>query len=236
MKIASINIYVGNSQPEKDIAFIKSLDLDAIGFQEAHAVTDKLERGLDNHAILWGRGGGKPAREVTAALNTNDHNLIGSYGEEVSSVEPKDETMVFKDRWITVVKFEEKKSRRKYALLNYHGNAAIQDDNGNLLTNVKRVYQWLRAARTIQKTIKGLQKNGYRVFVTGDFNYRRFNTKGFVLNYWSPQRIFNRCNLNFAESGLDYVAWPKIMRRKRQYLIPTTRTGADHPWVVVELY
>lgn len=235
MRLASINIYVGNKQLQKDVALIKTLDLDVAGYQEAHNAADELAKGLPFNDILWDDKT-KSSREVLVSLNLRRNRLVGVTGREVSSVSPKEETKVFKPRSINVVKFINKNDGHKYALLNYHGNAAVQDRETGVLLKAKRVVQWVRAAGIIQRRIKQLQKAGYRVLVTGDFNYRRFpRYSKFVLDYWSPQRIFRRRGLEWVEHGLDYIAWPEKMREVKTVTVPTSQHGGDHDWVVVHL-
>lgn len=230
MRIASVNFYVFNKQPHKDTARLRRLNLDIIGFQEAQNDLHNIREGLPEHRILWNRKVNTyGAREVAVAIR-KDVRLLSATGREVSDLEPGEERKVFKSRWMTVVRF--KRHGRKVAVINYHGNATIQDKRGYLLRNAERVREWLEASVIIQRRIKQLQRNGFDVFVTGDWNYRR---KSAPLAYWSPQKIFTRCGLDWFEKGLDYIAWPKDWRRTGKQIIDAGVHGGDHDWIIIDV-
>lgn len=237
MRIASVNFYVFNKTPDRDVKRLQRENLDVIGFQEAQNDLHNIRKGLPNHRILWSERRPKwyGAREVAVALKRGTP-FIDSNAREVSDLEPGEERKVFKSRWITVVKF--KKHGRKCAIINYHGNATLQDKRtGKLLRSAQRVQEWLEASVIIERRIKRLQKRGYQVFVTGDWNYRNMKSiRGFRLDYFSPQRIFARCNLEFMEHGLDYVAWPESWKIAGYEIIHHEQHGGDHDWLIVEVY
>lgn len=236
MRFATVNFYVGNKQPFADIERLDNLNLDVIGFQEAWRHLEMIDHHLKKHRVYTSRrSDSKASNEVAVALHSRNE-LIGFSGREVSDVRPDEETSIFKSRWITVIKFKHKGKR--YALLNYHGNAVTQSKKtGDLLTGLERVREWIEAAKEIDETIKDLKSRGFVVLVTGDFNYRRFpSIPRFTLAYWSPQRIFRRNGLEWVEHGLDYAAWSKSERKVGPaQIIPKEKTGADHDWIVVEL-
>lgn len=234
MRIASINFYMGNKQPKKDISFIKHLNLDAFGLQEGWRHVELIDKELPSHKVYWGKSNTRAAREVGVGLNVKRNEFLGYGAKEVSDVERGEETKIFKSRYTTTVRF--KRDNKKYAIINYHGNAVVQSKRtGKLLRHLERVREWLEASVWIESKIKRLQDKGYDVFVTGDWNYRRMKVKGFRLDYYSPQRIFNRNKLSYVERGLDYVAYPERFKRKKVQIIGTDETGSDHPWLVVEV-
>ena len=234
MRIASINFYAVNRQAREDLNRIQNdLQPDVVGFQELIRHLGLAEDTLTNYRLLNARRDDTAAsNEVTVGVR-NRLTVRGWYALHVSQVTQESETRVFKNRWATVVKFLWKGQR--WAILNYHGNALIQDrSTGDPLEN-ERVLEYRRAAIEIETHIKSLQQEGFRVIVTGDFNYRRYSLRGFVLWYYSPQAIFERCNLSYAEKGLDYVAWPSCFNSVKQTLVPISQTGSDHPWLVVDI-
>lgn len=234
MKIASVNWYVFNKQPHKDAALLEKIRPVSIGFQEVWRHYDFLERELTGYTLYHSRKSDSSGAVETAIALRNDVELLGWGGKEVSDLEPGEENKVFKSRWCTIVRYVHE--GHKYAHINYHGNAAVQSKRtGKLMTQYERVHEWVEAAREIQTRIIGLQNRGYRVFVTGDWNYRRLLIARFVLAYWSPQRIFKRTGLDYLEEGLDYVAYPKEMTRRKKSVIPRALTGSDHPWIIVDV-
>ena len=236
MKIASVNFYVFNKSPVRDLNRLERMGIDSIGFQEANRHFELIEKELDRYKVVKARrSNGYGAREVAVAIHERNEYL-GHQGREVSDLDDGNETKIFKSRWITVVRFRGADGYR-YCHINYHGNAVVQSKRtGKLLRNLERTKEWLDAAREINRTVKNMQERGYRIIVTGDFNYRRIKRlENFKLDFWSPQRIFKRRKLDYFERGLDYVAWSRPLKKKRVTIIDAGTTGSDHPWIVVEL-
>ena len=91
--------------------------------------------------------------------------------------------------------------------------------------------------RALQREIRKGKKEGFIILVTGDLNYRTYRTKGFLLNWWSPQRIFQRAQMAYRSHSVDYVGWlPREgSKYKNEGTVSQARMGADHDWLWVEL-
>lgn len=234
MKVASINFYVFNKQPDKDLERIKEMDLDVIGFQEMYRHLGKAKATLTNHRVFWGNQNTDGAREVASAVHKR-YKVLGTGAREVSSASASEQTKIFKSRWITIVRFKNS-SGTKFAHINYHGNAVLQDKKtGNLATRYLRVVRWMAAQQIIERRIKRLKRRGFKILVTGDFNYRNMSRRleKFRLAYLSPQKMFQRCGLAYVEHGLDYVAHSEELPRQSVEIIKKETQGADHDWLVV---
>lgn len=141
------------------------------------------------------------------------------------------------DRWMNVVRFTHRGTN--YAHIATHWNASIQNRNTGLVnihTN-DRAFAMVHAFHVMDRTIAALKVEQREIFVTGDFNYRKYDTPEFRLWEYSPQKLFQKNGLEFFEQGLDYLAWSTGVRLRSDIrVIPTTDplNGSDHPWLVGE--
>lgn len=235
MRVASVNIYVANKQLQADLKRLKSLGLVAIGMQETHKRYADIVKGLsdtfDEYSADRDSAGGRAPQDCTIFLHKKA-TYLGHGAYQVS--EQVGDSGIAAARWLVWVRFQW--NGHKYALLNVHLNAAIQNrKTGAPLTGIERVRQYRLSAAEVEEEIASQQQDGYNVIVVGDFNYRRYRIANFTLWKWSPQEIFRRRGLKYIEKGLDYVAWTPTLEQRKFDEIPTSQTGSDHPWLVVNL-
>lgn len=238
MRVASINIYVGNRQLQKDIRFIRSLNLDVIGIQEASYDWEKIENALPG----FDRFGPGDAADGNAAKGTHAANdcttylrksadFLGASTYRISEAVIGDK--LAPARWLTVVRFNVRGT--KVAFFNVHLNAAIQSKDGAPMLRLKRVRLYREAMKEIEEEIKSQVADGFEVIIVGDFNYRKYNIAGFKFWKWSPYALFDRNKLTYIARGLDYVAWSKGLANHGTEEIPTSKHGSDHSWLVADI-
>lgn len=231
MKIASINIYAGNKQLAKDIRTIKSLDLDVFGVQEASRRFNMLANGFDRgYRVFAPKSSIRGAKDCTTFVSRRLKVVAHSTKIISQAAAPK---RVAPARWLTAVVVEE--GGERYAFLNVHLHASIQNRRTGNPLNARRVNQYIKGIQEIERQIGAYQKAGYKVIVVGDFNYRIFKVRAFRLWRYSPQSLFERCGLQFISDKLDYIAFSKSLKIKSRKNIPTSQTGADHPWLILDL-
>lgn len=229
VKVTSANFYVGNKQPQKDAKFLRSFKAHVNGVQEGHGGNIAAIRKAigDTHSIRFG--------------NTFE-------GQDVPIVHPKNlKVLSFKSRQISkraevknigmpraasILRF--KLDGEVYCFINTHLNAAVQGPEGRPgnVKRVKRVFEYTQSIIALEVIIKRAKKRGEHVILVGDLNFRNVpNGMGW---FYSPNRLFKRCGMEFRSERLDYVAWTRDLKLKSYHLIPQSKHGADHPWIVAE--
>lgn len=235
MKIVSANLYVGSKQKLKDARILDRLNAVAYGLQEATYGTDEVMRVMqDEYHLFAGSEAGKSGSEVPILLRKKGTTYLGDGAYLVSNRVRPDNKGVAPDRYLTWVRFEFR--GKKYVLINMHPNAAVQNKKtGRFLSKkIKRVREYIKSMKELEEEIKAQKADGFIPIVTGDLNFR--NIKAAALVHWSPTSVFNRNGMNFHAVGLDYVAWDsRRLSKKRIRVIPRSRTGSDHPWIVANL-
>lgn len=235
MRIVSANLYVGSKQKLKDARILDGLNAVAYGLQEAAYGTDEVMRVMrDEYHLFAGSEAGKSGSEVPILLRKKGTTYLGDGAYLVSNRVRPNNKGIAPDRYLTWVRYEF--SGKKYVIINMHPNAAVQNRNTGkpLRKKLKRVREYIKSMKELEEEIKSQRADGFIPIVTGDLNYRV--RKGVTLWKWSPAAVFKRNNLDYINTGLDYVAYDKNrLAKRRSKIIPTSKTGADHPWIVADL-
>jgi len=234
LRVASANWYYANKQPVRDAHFLVNFDPDIVGVQEGHGgnAQDIKNALKGTHETFWG----KPADKAKAygALDVpvfykKRLKVIRRWSRQVSKrASVKDLGM---PRAATIVRFE--KDGVNVTFVNTHLNAAVQGSAGKPLTaKIKRVFEFIQSIIVLEAIIRRAQRRGDLVVVVGDMNFRKTNA-----GVWkfSPIGLFNRTKLNYREVGLDYIAFSKRFKASNFKVIPTSQTGSDHPWLLLDL-
>jgi hypothetical protein len=237
------------TQVEHNAHSVNALKPDSVGFSELDAGrmsgVPVLRRILSQYHVCSAAPAAGHEQEVPVALRIRgilpriQNHVTDCFSRRIS---PDLGPGIENDRHYTVLKFTRRFSRRGRAWtgahLVTHTNAAIQSKTTGAPLRNARTAVTQHAMQEIEAAIWSLIMEGREVVVTGDFNYRTYHTKNFRYWRYSPQRMFQRLNMNFHEEGLDYVAWTAGLHLTRPVrVIPTTSplNGSDHPWLVAEL-
>lgn len=205
----------------------------SIGFTEIDKgpVDDvsKLRRAMPGYT-LYAPDKGQHSREVPIALRKNPLIKASASSIQVSKdLGPG----ISNDRWMTILTWQFRASKRKTAHINTHWNAAIQDRPTGRLKASARSKAMNNAGRRLEAVIRLLLMQGYDVIVTGDFNYRSDKDASRAW-YYSPENIFKRTGLKWHNDGLDWIAWSKGLKKKNIKTIQPGHDGnrSDHPWFI----
>lgn len=235
MRIVSANLYVGSKQKRKDAIKLDSLNAVAYGLQEA-AYSDHIVMNVmrDEYHLFSAAEAGKSGREVPILLRKKGVNYLGDGAYLVSRRVKANNTGIAPDRYLTWVRYEYK--NKKYCLINMHPNAVVQNRNTGRFRSkkIKRVREYIASMKELQEEIRQQRRDGYTPIVTGDLNFR--DIKAAKLVRWGPVAVLKRCGMAYQAVGLDYVAWDKKrLAKKSSRVISASKTGSDHPWIVVNL-
>lgn len=227
IKTASANFYVGNRQPQKDAKFLASFDVDVAGIQEGHGGNNgDIRKALGKtHRLYHGNTFG--AIDVPI-LTKRELNVVSFKSRQVSKrAEIKNIGM---PRNAGILRF--KKDGQRFCFINTHLNAAVQNraTGEPLSMRIKRVYEFTQSIIALERIIKNAKKRGEHVILTGDLNFRNA-PRGLTWRY-SPAKLFKRTDMKFRAQGLDYVAWSDTLRMSDFEVIPTSKHGGDHPWLL----
>lgn len=235
MRIVSANLYVGSKQKLKDAQTLDGLNAVAYGLQEAWLGDDEVMKVMRDEYNLFAAGeAGKSGQEVAVLLRKAGVTYLGDGAYLVSDRTLPNNTGIAPDRYLTWVRYEFK--GKKYVLINMHPNAAVQDKaTGKFLPKrIVRVREYIKSMKELEEEIVSQKADGFIPIVTGDLNFR--DIKLAAAARWSPTAVFKRNGMDFQAVGLDYVAWDARRLTKRgMKVIPTSQTGSDHPWLVVDL-
>ena len=238
MRVSTSNFYVGNKQPRKDAAFLLQQGIDLGGIQEGHGNAKDIEavaKTAGTHNVFWGSG--KDAEKDFATLDVpvvyrktlkvkRIWTRLISHRAQVKNIGMP--------RAATAIRFFH--NNQSYTFINTHTNAAVQNRNTGepLSTKINRVVEYIAGMVVLQAMITNAKRRGDHVILTGDLNYR-VRRPGATIWQHSPQALFAANKMTYVNSGLDYIAYTGGLVASNFKIIPTTQTGSDHPWLVVDL-
>lgn len=234
LKIGTANMYVGNKQPYKDAQLLNDLDL--VGFQEGHSGNAEAVRASlrQTHFTFWGKR--KDAEKTFAMLDvpiaiSRRLHLVKTWARLISHRAQK--RNIGMPRAATAARVE--KGGYMVTFINTHTNAGVQGQNPDrthLPLKIKRVAEYVAGMIVLEAMIRNAIRRGDLVVLVGDLNYRKYDA-----GIWkfSPRALFERTGLRYRQEGLDYIAYSRKFKLVEFKVIPTTRTGSDHPWLVAEL-
>lgn len=227
IRVVTANVYVGNKEPAKELDLLLSLDPDVIGLQEAIKWWGRLRKVSGYNVYGNGANGPAPA-EVPILAKKN----LKYRGDGIEKMSKKTGRPAAPDRWTTWLLANTEVG--KVAFVNTHMNAAVQAADGTIRLKSPNARQYVKHMRRLRRLIKHFQKSGYRVVVTGDWNYR---PKGVVLQgatwLWSPFRVFKKLGLTYTHVGLDGVAFDKGLKMLSRRVVKPV--ASDHRFLMVDL-
>lgn len=236
IRVSSNNFYVGNKQPVKDAQFLASLNCDISGIQEGHGGNAQdIKRTLaKTHVTYWATPKDKDKAFGMLDVPVVYKKSLKVYRHWARQISKRSQVKnIGMPRAATAVRFE--KGGYDITFINTHCNAAVQGKDPkktNLPLRIRRVSEYVAGMIVLERMIKNAQKRGDLVILVGDLNYHK--TKAGVWRY-SPQALFKRCNLQYREQHLDYIAFSRKFTASNKQVIGTNRTGSDHPWLVLDL-
>lgn len=236
IKVSTSNFYVGNRQPTKDAHFLANLGCDLSGVQEGHSGNAVAIRNAIHwhHTVFWGHSKNadvaKSFMDVPVVVDKRKVKPIKFWTRRLCGrSETKDIGM---PRSATMARVS--KGGYNITLINTHLNAAVQSrkTKAHLSTRIRRVLYYTKSIVILESIIHYARLRGDLIVLTGDLNYR---TKSGGIWWFSPQALFKRCGMSYRNDGLDYIAYSSKFKPSHFNKISQTRTGADHPWLTLEL-
>ena len=224
------NLYVNNPTINRDLKTLMRQGADSIGICEGYSFIEELKE-IEGYRLIHAKPSGRGPQDVPILIS--EEMKILDQGS-IRACNPSTPLKIAPARWITWVEF--KKDDTKWVHFNTHCHAALQDrDNGRIMDELDRVKEAQKHMVKLEEMIEARRKNGFKVLVTGDFNYRTYNDRKFKLWKHSPQLTFRRCQMNFANAGVDYIGYSGGFERTMFTSVGTDKTGSDHPWLVLTL-
>lgn len=229
LRVASTNLRHDAAGWRGRIGALANLDADVIFTQEAYGLHSAIREEMgDTHHIFEGEGGSKGHREVQVLVRKNikilDHGIF-----QATKALP-DPGGVAGDRWVVWAKVVWR--GRKFLLIGWHGNAAIQNRTTWLpMLNLPRVIEYRKEMKLLEAFARRWQAEGFDPVIGGDGNYRQ--VAGVPLWFYSPERMFKRLGLSYVRRGLDKIAYPPDVDLSDFFTV--SAPGADHPWLVLDL-
>jgi len=235
LRVVTANLKQGNKQLDAALTLLRKQQADVIFFQEVDTIHAKIRAALPNHTVFFASGGvgaksTHGSREVGVAVRK--HLSVVDHGHFQATVKLEAPHNIAHDRWVQWV--DVKWQGRKFSLIGWHGNAAIQDPNGNPILKAQRVVEYIKEIKQLEALICEKVGKGFGPIVGGDTNYSlRPWLKAFIPWFNSPDSMYKRQGLTTESRRFDKVAYPKGFTLEHRKVLRAP--GCDHDWLIVDL-
>ena len=231
LRVVTANLKQKNPLIDKALVELRKLNADVIFIQEAAGYHKKIREALPHHQVLATDHGSHGRREVVIAvrkqidvLEHGDFQATKNLSETGAGIAQDRHVQWALLRW----------QGRRLVAIDWHGNAVVQDKDGNPLVKAPRVTEYVKQIKKLETFIAAQQKGGFGALVGADTNYvKKPWLAKFVPWFFSPDRMYRRQGLTTVSRRFDKIAYPKgfDMAEKRTLRAP----GCDHDWLIVDL-
>lgn len=235
LKVSSTNFYVKNPHPYADAQFLTSYGIDFGGIQEGHSGNaEAIKRAIrHNYTTYWKTSDNKDLQLAyldVPIIVSHRLRILKTWARQLS--QRAEVRNIGAPRAATATRVI--KEGKKITFINTHLNAGVQNVKTKqpLSTRIRRVAEYVKSMVILEIMIRRAQARGDLVVLTGDLNFSE--QKSGVWKF-SPQALFKRTGLRYKNHHLDYIAYSKAFTAGILKIIPTTKTGSDHPWLILDL-
>lgn len=236
LRVVTANLHHGNRHLPEALHTLLEQDADIIFIQEAYVHYKLINRILGNtHKFFGARSGSGGERENQIWVRRGLKFKIHDHGEFKATIDLG--VPVAPDRWVQWVQVEHRGTRgpvRRYCLVGWHGNAAIQDQRTGAILKLARVRQYAKEMKLLETFLKSQRICGFKPIVGADTNYKsRFFTTLRQMWVLAPERVYRRSRLKTIAHGVDKIAYPRSLEIVDTFTVQAA--GCDHKWLVVDL-
>lgn len=114
------------------------------------------------------------------------------------------------------------------ATIGLHPNAAVRNDWQS--DRAKKYRDNMREFHALVLELREEYGDDLDIVVTGDLQY----TSADEVRDWSPRDVFDRLDLRWVATGLDWVGFSEGLRLVDWDIIPASANGQDHAWIEAE--
>lgn len=235
-KVGHIPQRQGNKQIRADLTWLRERNMAFFGMSEMDLSHKELYDVLRDDYFIKTKSGRYIGEVPVMVSKDRVEKILVNELIKLSNGQPG--SKISHPRYLNIVGWLTTDGRKEMYLYT-HWDAVLNDrETGRLFAETRRVIMMRRAGKILEREIKRYKKQNFNVNVGGDFNYRsRYNVPGFILWYWSPQRIFTRTKLKWEENGLDYLAYDgtKVtLVDLKKYPPNSPGNNGDHSYMIAE--